>query len=166
MNLMFHRLIQRRLFWGISISVVWTRLPTNEQFIQQHTRKDATLDLWYFNIPRPYTTKACPQLGNSDQNNIILLPSISKNWKGAKQLPKECCVWSTNTSEDVRASLWLYGLDKFVDEMMICKYIHTLHLHLQINPTLYQGTQVTFLIQMMVSYTYADDLSIPIVLLG
>ena len=61
-------------------------LPTYEQYVNNPTRGDATLDRCYGNISEAYKSKACPQLGRSDHNNSLLIPTREVKEKEAKLL--------------------------------------------------------------------------------
>ena len=77
-------------------------LPTFDQYVTQPTRNDATLDRCYGNVPRAYTTKACAQLGASDHNNVLLMPSYKQKLKRNKPAPKVCQCWTEEAIDELR----------------------------------------------------------------
>ena len=78
-------------------------LPTYEQYVTQPTRNDATLDRCYGNVPRAYKTKACPQLGASDHNNVLLIPSYKQKFKRSKPVTKVRQCWTDDAVDELRA---------------------------------------------------------------
>lgn len=77
-------------------------LPTFDQYVTQPTRNDVTLDRCYGNVPRAYTTKACAQLGASDHNNVLLMPSYKQKLKRNKPATKVRQCWTEEAIDELR----------------------------------------------------------------
>ena len=90
-------------------------LPSYHQYVDKPTRNGATLDLCYGNVQSAYKTRICPQLGNSDHNTILLLPTYRQVLKRSKPVTKVKQLWSSESVEKLRACFDCTNWDSFTD---------------------------------------------------
>ncbi|XP_071959521.1 uncharacterized protein [Antedon mediterranea] len=90
-------------------------LPTYEQAISVETRGSATLDLCYCNVKNAYTSKICSKLGNSDHNNIHIMPKYKTKLKQSKPVVIQQQLWSTEVVEKLRGCLACTDWDIMLD---------------------------------------------------
>lgn len=92
---------------------VTTVLPNLEQYVTSPTRLDRMLDLCYGNIPSAYIPKACPALGRSDHNVILLLPWYRQKMKTDKTQTKIIKTWNNDSIEELRGCIESTDWDVF-----------------------------------------------------
>lgn len=84
---------------------VTTVLPNLEQYMTSPMRLDRMLDLCYGNIPGAYISKACPPIGRSDHNVILLLPWYRQKIKTDKIQTKIIKTWDNDSIEELRGRI-------------------------------------------------------------
>lgn len=78
------------------------------------TRFDKMLDLCYGNVPSAYISKACPPLGRSDHNVILLLLKYRQKLKTDKIQTKPIKIWDNSSIEELRGCIELTDWDVFL----------------------------------------------------
>ena len=112
--------------------VLDSELPQFTQYVKCKTRLEATLDLCYCNLKNAYLAKQRGPLGNSDHNNVYLIPKYRQLLKREKPAVKTVKMTDESSIKKLQGSMactdWSIFTDtcKDIDELTDTIYLTTL----------------------------------------